>query len=154
MVGARLSIPEPSAGPDSRVSARTSTVELRIEARPDQLSVVRAVAGDIAMRQDFDLDAIADLRMAVDEACAELIGVAAPDAPLRCRFHSVPREIRVVAEVLSRDATPPRNDTFGWRVLTALVDDASTGSAPAGADPGGHLVRIELVKRPAREVDG
>ena len=61
-------------------------VELRMAANPTQLSIVRAVAADIAMRQDFDLDAIEDLKLAVDEACSTLITLAAPDAVLSCTF--------------------------------------------------------------------
>ena len=30
------------------------------------------MAGDLAMRMDYDLDAVEDLRLAVDEACATL----------------------------------------------------------------------------------
>ncbi|SHF29964.1 ATP-binding protein [Streptoalloteichus hindustanus] len=140
---------EAHRGPD-----RASRVDLRIEARPGQLSVVRAVAADLAMHQDFDLDAISDLRLAVDEACAELIGLATGDSGLHCRFEVRPQEIRMAAEVLSADSRAPRQDSFGWRVLAALVDHVRATTAPAAADPGGHLVRIELVKRRTREVDG
>ncbi|MCP2261842.1 serine/threonine-protein kinase RsbW [Streptoalloteichus tenebrarius] len=133
---------------------RPSRVDLRIDARPGQLSVVRAVAADLAMHQDFDLDAISDLRLAVDEACAELIGLAAGDSGLHCRFEVRPQEIRMAAEVLSADSRAPRQDSFGWRVLAALVDQVWATTAPASADPGGHVVRIELVKRRTREVDG
>ena len=41
-----------------------------------QLPAVRAMAGDLAMRMDFDLDAVEDLRLAVDEACATLASIA------------------------------------------------------------------------------
>src|SRR5437899_664751 len=42
-------------------------VEVRIAATPAHLSVLRAVAADLAMRADFTLDAIPDLKMAADD---------------------------------------------------------------------------------------
>jgi serine/threonine-protein kinase RsbW len=48
-------------------------IEVRVGADPAQLPVLRAVASVVAMRQDFDLDAISDLKMAVDEACSMLV---------------------------------------------------------------------------------
>jgi len=54
-----------------------SVVEIRISARPALIPTVRAVASDLAGRADFDLDAISDLRMAVDEACTTLVGLSA-----------------------------------------------------------------------------
>jgi len=137
---------------DEQATKPSGRVEIRVDAHPGQLSVIRAVAGDLAMRQDFDLDSISDLRMAVDEACTTLIHLAAVGAVLRCQFQTLPGEIRVIAEVLSADGVGPRQDTFGWRVLSALSDAVSASVEPAAAEPGGHVVRIELVKK--RVVDG
>jgi len=53
-----------------------STVEVRTSASAALIPTIRAVASDLAARADFDLDAISDLRMAVDEACATLVDVA------------------------------------------------------------------------------
>ena len=52
--------------------------EVRTSATAALIPTIRAVASDLAARADFDLDAISDLRMAVDEACATLVNVAAP----------------------------------------------------------------------------
>src|SRR3954465_1224836 len=76
-----------------------STVEVRTAASAALIPTIRAVASDLAARADFDLDAISDLRMAVDEACAALVDVAAPDSGLRCRFRIADDSIRVTAEV-------------------------------------------------------
>src|ERR1700754_4413979 len=69
-----VSVPEPDA----------SVVEIRISARPVLIPTVRAVASDLAGRADFDLDAISDLRMAVDEACATLVALSPDDGLLCC----------------------------------------------------------------------
>jgi serine/threonine-protein kinase RsbW len=123
---------------------------VRIAATPTRLSVIRAVAADIAMREDFDLDAIADLRMAVDEACSTLVAIAAPDAVLSCRFRSQDGEIQVRATVLSARSATPSKDSFGWQVLTVLADLAVTWTSTADGDPRCHLVHIELVKKKAQ----
>ncbi|RKT86248.1 serine/threonine-protein kinase RsbW [Saccharopolyspora antimicrobica] len=129
------------------MTSAANVVEVRIAAEPAQLAVMRAVVGDLAMRADYDIDSIADLRLAVDEACSSLIRLAAPASTLVCRFRSFGDALSVIAEVPSDDAFGPRKDTFSWRVLSALADVVSTSveSDPAAAD-GSHLVRIELTK--------
>jgi hypothetical protein len=57
-------------------------VELRIAARLENLAVVRTLVGAISTFADLDFDAVADLRLAVDEVCTRLIRSAQPDAVL------------------------------------------------------------------------
>ncbi|WP_246843394.1 ATP-binding protein [Allokutzneria sp. NRRL B-24872] len=119
-------------------------IEVRVNANAAHLSVVRAVAADLAMREDFDLDSIADLKLAVDEACSTLIGVALPGAALSCRFSPTAGRVVVDVSVLSAEPHEPKRDTFGWRVLSTLADDVTASTTPT--DDGKHLVRIELSK--------
>jgi serine/threonine-protein kinase RsbW len=99
-----------------------TVVELRVNADPTQLSVVRAVAGTIAGQHDFDLDAIADVRLAMDEACSFLIVRAQPDSILSCCFQHSATELRVriSARIVGGESATPR--TFGWYVLDTLTD--------------------------------
>ena len=120
-------------------------VEVRIAAAPAHLSVVRAVAADLAMRADFTLDAISDLKMAVDEACSELISRAVPDGDLICRFSVEPEQIHFSAEAATTSVTPPSRESFGWRVLTALTDAVNTWVVPS--PDGGHVLRFDLLKK-------
>ena len=53
-----------------------------------QLPAVRAMAGDLAMRMDYDLDAVEDLRLAVDEACATLSAIVDEDRRLTVVFET------------------------------------------------------------------
>ena len=46
---------------------------MRIAASTEAAATVRTVAADLAARAEFTLDAVADLRLAVDEACAGLV---------------------------------------------------------------------------------
>lgn len=152
-------------GPDGAV------IEVRIPRSIVHIPAVRAVAADLAVRQDFDLDAVSDLRMAVDEACAELVGLAVqtdrphhdgqpagqlPDgATLHCVFAVSPAAIEVTTSTeVSAPVSIPTN-TFGWRVLgtlTDLVEPLDTGhGGPAGGAAGPRLIGIRLVVRGDRE---
>lgn len=127
-----------------------SGVELRMAADPTQLSIVRAVAADIAMRQDFDLDSIEDLKLAVDETCSTLITLAAQDAVLSCHFAVDDRgAVHVAAKISAKSAAGQDEARFGWRVLTALVDSVQTRVEESE----GFLVHINLVKSTAGAVD-
>ncbi|HEY7592421.1 MAG TPA: ATP-binding protein [Actinophytocola sp.] len=121
-------------------------IELRLGAELTNLPIIRSLTSSIAMRADFDLDAIADLKLAVDEACSTLITRAAPDAALRCMFTVSKDEIRFVVSIRSTDDSTPSSDTFGWRVLTTLTDHASSWVEPVN---GQHQVHIEVAKRRA-----
>jgi serine/threonine-protein kinase RsbW len=123
-----------------------STVEVRTSASAALIPTIRAVASDLAARADFDLDAISDLRMAVDEACATLVDVAAPRSVLHCTFHVRVDGIEVRAEVEAEHAdTAVSTDTFGWRVLQTLADEVDVLST-AAADGGRPTVGIRLDK--------
>ena len=136
----------------SELTAREQTptqneVEVRVDADPTRLPVLRSVAATIAMRRDFDLDAIADLKIAVDEACSMLIVRAAPGSVLSCRFQDTDDTVTVQATALSESDSWPETGSFGWHVLSTLTDSLDATVAPAAADPGGFTLRIELMKR-------
>jgi serine/threonine-protein kinase RsbW len=126
-----------------------STVEVRTTASAALIPTIRAVASDLAARADFDLDAISDLRMAVDEACATLVDVAAPTSSLTCVFHVRPERIEVHAEVQAdKPDTTVSTDTFGWRVLQTLADEVEVRHE-AGAEGSRPTLGIRLDKRAA-----
>lgn len=124
-------------------------IDLRLAARLEQLPIIRSVAANLAIRADFDLDSIADLKLAVDEACSTLITRATPGAALSCRFVVHHSEIRFWAVVRSDSDHEPSRDSFGWRVLTTLTDRAKAWVDPNGLSPEGRgpQLNIELVKR-------
>lgn len=106
----------PAAGVEGDV------VLLTVPADGAYLGVLRTAAAGLAARLHFTLDEIEDLRIAVDEACAMLIRLAAPMATLRCRFALTGEELGVeVAVSAAPEASPPATSTFAWKVLTALA---------------------------------
>ncbi len=133
--------------PPADTRGASSVVEVRTSATAALIPTIRAVASDLAARADFDLDAISDLRMAVDEACATLVDVAAPATMLQCTFRVHAEHIEVHARVRASAADAAvSTDTFGWRVLQTLADhvealrqDSVDGSGPAGPTVGIRL---------------
>src|SRR5690349_7700583 len=137
----------PASVTDAETLDGVSTVEVRTTASAALIPTIRAVASDLAARADFDLDAISDLRMAVDEACATLVDVAAPTSLLQCTFRVHPERIEVHAQVRAGTADAAvSTDTFGWRVLQTLADDVQA-VRDTSAGHGGPTVGIRLDKR-------
>lgn len=126
-------------------TARVRNVDVHVGADPDQVPLVRSFAADIAMRVDFDLDAIEDLRMAVDEACSLLVRAAAPGSRLHCAFELEPGALRVRVTVAATDATPPSADPLAWQILTALADDLAERVEPDGD---AQRITVEFLARP------
>jgi serine/threonine-protein kinase RsbW len=131
---------------------RAERLELRVPTSPTQLPAVRAMAGDLAMRMDFDLDAVEDLRLAVDEACATLASVARGDEPLTVVFEATRESLRIDAWVPTEDGVDVPRDGFGWAVLQTLVDTVEAGPSDqatviAGNGSTAPVAGISLVKR-------
>jgi len=122
-------------------------VELRLPAMAGQIPLVRMLTHGVVSRADFGLDAIADAKMAVDEACAQLVQLAELGSQLQCRFRLAPDGLHVIVSTRSTDPRPPSDRTFGWHVLTTLSKSvaAHCDTLPGG---GAGIVTIELVLNP------
>jgi serine/threonine-protein kinase RsbW len=126
-----------SRGALAQDGRRADRLELRVPTTATQLPAVRAMAGDLAMRMDYDLDAVEDLRLAVDEACATLAAVAAGDAPLTVVFETTRAGLHIEAWVPTVEGQDVPKDGFGWAVLATLVDEvdgrpSTQAHVPAG----------------------
>jgi serine/threonine-protein kinase RsbW len=130
---------------------RAERLELRVPTTPTQLPAVRAMAGDLAMRMDYDLDAVEDLRLAVDEACATLSAVVSDDRRLTVVFETTRAGLHIDAWVPTTEGTEVPRDGFGWAVLHTLVDNVDAGRAtqatvPAGDGSSGPVAVISMDK--------
>jgi serine/threonine-protein kinase RsbW len=117
---------------------RAERLELRVPTTATQLPAVRAMAGDLAIRMDYDLDAVEDLRLAVDEACATLSQIAAGDAPLTVIFETTRAGLHIEAWVPTADGVDVPRDGFGWAILATLVDNVDARRSTQDVVPGGN----------------
>jgi serine/threonine-protein kinase RsbW len=133
--------------PEDRGPGAPRDVEVRVPAVPEALVTVRTVAGDLALRAEFPLDAVDDLRLAVDEACTCLADLARPGTKLTGTFAVDEERISMTASVSTTGPTRLPTDTFAYRVLTVLADDvrvlAETPSSPGDA----HRLALRLTMR-------
>jgi serine/threonine-protein kinase RsbW len=131
---------------------RSERLELRVPTSRTQLPAVRAMAGDLAMRMDFDLDSVEDLRLAVDEASATLAAVALAGRPLTVVYEVSREGLRIDAWVPTEPGVDVPRDGFGWAVLHTLVDTVEAGpsnqaTVPAGDGSSSPVACISLVKQ-------
>lgn len=100
------------------------TVTLRIPASTGQVVLIRAAVSAMCARLDFTIDRIQDVKLAVDEAAALLLGDMAPDSQLDIRFTpDEPAGLRVQMSGPTVHGRSLQRDSFTWTVLTALVDE-------------------------------
>ena len=101
-------------------------VEFRVAAVLDSLVVVRTLVTALTTLEDLDLDAVADLRLAVDEACTRLIRCADPDSSLTVVVEPRVGELVITASAPCLAADVLRPGTFSWHVISSLTDDVQT----------------------------
>jgi serine/threonine-protein kinase RsbW len=126
---------------DKPATNREDVVLLAVPASGAYLGLLRTAAASLASRLQFTLDEIEDLRIAVDEACAILLAVAAIDTELACRFTVNDNALTVETAVeAGASVRLPAGESFAWQVLSALTDEVA-------AEVTGARVMIRLTKR-------
>ena len=121
-----------SRAPLAQDGRRAERLELRVPTTATQLPAVRAMAGDLAIRMDYDLDAVEDLRLAVDEACATLTQIATGDAPLTVIFETTRAGLHIEAWVPTADGTEvPAGDGSATPVGLIEMDKDLPGHHPS-----------------------
>ncbi|MBJ7340721.1 ATP-binding protein [Mycolicibacterium sp.] len=110
------------------------SIEVRVAAKLENLAVLRTVVGAVGTYEDLDFDSVADLRLAVDEACTRLMRSAAPDATLVLVVH--PHDDQLVVDVSTACSSPDIvvPGSFSWHVLSSLTDEVSTFHDGHGPD--------------------
>ena len=123
--------------------ARTRTALLEVPAEREQVVLVRSLTGHIAARTNLTLVDLADLRLAVDEACGMFLldtHFDATGSSLKCRFEERPGLLRIqISAPVPPDMHPDLHD-IGWMMLGALVDEVSWHTADG-------MGTLTLVKR-------
>jgi serine/threonine-protein kinase RsbW len=133
---------------DAGTRPDTESVLIVVPADADYLPVIRSASAHVATRAGCTLPEVADLRLAVDEACGLLLRHTVRDeraglsglGDLSCRFVLDVSALRVILSRDARNAARPQDDEFGWTILSALVDDIQWRED-------GPTVHVEILKR-------
>ena len=125
-----------------------SEIRLSVPARADYVHVLRSVTASVAAKLDFSYDDIEDLRLAVDEACAYLLGLRQGPKSLSLTITPSGGALDVLASIdgaETADRVQGLQANMVWHLLGALTDEARfeesgghpgirfTKRAPAGA---------------------
>lgn len=130
------------------------TVELRIPAHSRYLLLPRLSLAGIAPIAQLDEEVLADLKLAVTEACANAVKHAYPDdaeGDVRVRVEVTPEALTIEVadqgqgirrdEVEEWDPDRMREEGMGLSIIRAVVDELDIDSAP------GKGTVVRLVKR-------
>lgn len=98
-------------------------VELRVAPRLENLAVVRTLVGAVGAFEDLNVDTVADIRLAIDELCTQLIRCATLDATLVVAVDPRDDDLIIQASAACGTSDVIAPDSFSWHVLTSLVDD-------------------------------
>ncbi len=98
---------------------RAETVILTLPGNGAYLAILRTTTAGLAARLGFELDAVEDLRIAVDEACTLLLHE--PMAEITCRFYPDTEGIAVELEAPHSGHRQNWTDTFAWQLLNSLT---------------------------------
>lgn len=128
-----------------------SEVELRVAAELENLAVLRTLVAAVATFEDLDFDAVADLRLAVDEACTRLIRSAVPGSALLVVIDA--REDAVVIDASTTCQSPDilAPGSFSWHVLSSLTDEVRTFEDGQGPEEP-QVFGISMTTRRARSL--
>ncbi|MGW4244148.1 anti-sigma factor [Nocardia sp. NPDC004722] len=116
--------------------------------------MLRALTETIMLTADFTIDAVIDLRVALDEVLTAVFLAAVPGAGVICVFHYDERRIAVrVGSVLETDGVLEDN-SFGRDFLEALTDSFEIAAGAFDAVPGGYPVEVHLSRLRSEDDDG
>ncbi|MGV0734892.1 anti-sigma factor [Mycolicibacterium sp. (ex Dasyatis americana)] len=124
------------------------SVEIRVAARLENLAVVRTLVAAVAAFEDLDFDVVADLRLAVDEACTALIRAAVPDSSLRLIVDPSEDAVVITASTTCTGSAVVEPGSFSWHVLSSLTDEVKTFTDGDGPEAG-QVSGITLTTRRA-----
>ena len=107
-------------------------VRLTIPAEARYLRLARLAAAGLAGDLGYSMDAIEDLRIAVDELCAAVIEDAAPGVELTITYREVDGALVVEGECDDAEAPPAELHAVARELLAMLADEYEVGSNAVG----------------------
>jgi len=108
-----------------------TTIQLTVPADANFVGLVRSSAAHAAAHANLDMDLIDDLKLAVDEAFALVIGSQTSSDSVTVTFTASDAGLEVV--LTGPHGTPaPETGTFAWTILSALVSEVASSQAEDG----------------------
>jgi serine/threonine-protein kinase RsbW len=136
--------------------AEGSTVRLRLESRPQTLTIVRGMLGGVAELLSIDPELLDDLKTSVSEACNNVVlhAYGGEPGPMEVGLFVTEDQfsVRVSDEGVGMPAPPPAGDVsqgIGLSVIRALTEDVQFSSAPGG---GTEVLMDFSVRRDGRKL--
>jgi anti-sigma regulatory factor (Ser/Thr protein kinase) len=124
------------------VSGPPPPVDLEVPARPEYVRLVRLVVGALAAsRRDLDEERVADLRLAVNEACT--LAVAATTQG-RLRVSCAEEPDAFIVDVFDGPEESEGDEGLAFALIRALVDDMDIVR-----DDGTKRLRLRMHSAPA-----
>ncbi len=127
------------------------SVYVSVPPRTEFLALLRAVTGGVATRMQLPLDAIDDLRLAVDEAVAFLLTTDRGASRVEMRLDPTDTELTATIGMDSAiEGWPPEGyqETLPWQVISGLTEGALVTRSEEGT-PVIRFAKRTLDARPA-----
>lgn len=124
---------------------KSDLITVSVPPESGSVQVLRAVAASVAARLNMPFDGIEDLRLAVDEACAWLLGLAREATSMTLRLRPMDDRLEAVVSIdaAGRGWPPPDLEhSLSWKVLSALVDTVSLDAE--ASEPSIRLIKRTL----------
>ncbi|MEC3957490.1 anti-sigma factor [Nocardia sp. CDC153] len=138
---------------ESAWNSRSGELDVRVPARLEQLSMLRAVTETIMLTADFTIDVVVDVRVALDEVATAMILSAVPGASVDCRFRYDGHQVAVeVSSVLESDGALEGN-SFGRSFLETLTDSMDSAAEAFNDALGGYPVVVHLSRLRSEDDD-
>lgn len=121
-------------------------IEVRMLPRAALLPGIRAMAAEMALRADHDLDSVGDLRLAIEEACSTMATNANPEHTMTCRLVVQPNRVEVTMNV-TLPGRRPTVSQLSLTILRVLCDTVDYWTTTAGEHVLFHVHLVRTVPR-------
>ena len=129
--------------------AMSSDVRLTLPARPENVAVIRHVLGAFAEALQLPVDLVEDMRLAVTEACTNVVRHAYPDGvpgAVEISVEPEPDQVRIVVADYGRGIGTSSDTTgpgLGLPLIAAIASTVDLQSAPGA----GSRVTMTFARR-------
>lgn len=104
-------------------------MRLELPAASGYLVLARTAVAAMCARLDYPLDRLEDVKLAVDEACSLLLSDTDSTEMLTLALEpSADGQLIVSVRSVTRHGKTPKQSSFSWTVLSALVEDVSASA--------------------------